>query len=175
MSSGLAERVILVDESGLPTGTAEKLEAHQPPGLLHLAFSVFAYDEQGRVLLQRRAAHKHHFRSRWSNTCCSHPRPGELAIDAGRRRLAEEMGIELDLRVVGRFTYRAEDPESGLIEHEVDDVLTGVYIGEPHPNADEVSAWRWAEIEQIENDLVDRPDDYTPWLLPALRLLRTST
>lgn len=174
MSSRLAERVILVDELGVPTGTAEKLAAHRHPGLLHLAFSVFVHDGQGRILLQQRAAHKHHFRSLWSNTCCSHPRPGESAAEAGRRRLLEEMGIDVDLEVVGRFTYRAEDAESGLVEHEVDDVLTGVYIGEPNPNADEVSAWRWAAIEQIERDLADQPDKYTPWLFPALKVLSTS-
>ncbi|MEX0667090.1 MAG: isopentenyl-diphosphate Delta-isomerase [Acidimicrobiia bacterium] len=167
------EHVILVDESGAPTGTAEKLVAHESPGLLHLAFSVFVYDGEGRVLLQRRAAQKHHFRNRWSNTCCSHPSPGEAAVEAGQRRLMEEMGIDLDLRVVGRFTYRAEDPESGLVEHEVDDVLTGAYIGEPRPNPNEVSAWRWADIGLIEADLADQPDEYTPWLLPALQVLRT--
>jgi isopentenyl-diphosphate delta-isomerase len=169
------EQVILVDESGAPTGSAEKISAHQPPGHLHLAFSVFVFDERGRVLLQRRAVHKHHFRSRWSNTCCGHPRFGEAVAEAGRRRLHEEMGIDLDLEVVGRFTYRAEDPESGLVEHEIDDVLRGFYLGEPDPNPDEVSAWRWAEVEDIETDLADQPDEYTPWLLPALRVLKSAS
>ena len=165
------EQVILVDESGVPTGTAGKLEAHRLPGLLHLAFSVFVRDDEGRLLLQRRAADKHHFRGLWSNTCCSHPRPGESTVEAGRRRLKEEMGIQVDLTVVGRFTYRADDPESGLVEHEVDDVLSGTYAGEPVPDPAEVSEWRWAEVEVLRRDLDDRPGEYTPWLAPALRVL----
>ena len=165
------EHVILVDESGAPTGTAEKLEAHRPPGMLHLAFSVFVTDEEGRLLLQRRAPQKHHFRSLWSNTCCSHPRPGESTVEAGRRRLREEMGIQVDLAVVGRFTYRADDPESGLVEHEVDAVLSGMYVGEPVPDPAEVSEWRWVEVEVLQRDLTDRPGQYSPWLAPALRVL----
>ena len=165
------EQVILVDELGVPTGTAEKLRAHRPPGLLHLAFSVFVYDEEGRLLLQRRAFDKHHFRNLWSNTCCSHPRPGESTVEGGARRLREEMGIQVDLSVVGRFTYRAEDPESGLVEHEVDDVLSGTYAGDPIPDPREVSEWRWAEVDVLQRDLVDRPGEYSPWLGPALRVL----
>ena len=165
------EQVILVDESGVPTGTAEKLEAHRPPGLLHLAFSVFVNDGEGRLLLQRRASNKHHFRNLWSNTCCSHPRPGESTVEAGRRRLREEMGIQVDLSIVGRFTYRADDPESGLVEHEVDDVLSGTYMGEPVPDPAEVSEWRWADVEVLQRDLADRPGEYSPWLAPALRVL----
>jgi isopentenyl-diphosphate Delta-isomerase len=167
----VVERVTLVDPSGAVTGTAGKLEAHRPPGLLHLAFSVFVQDAEGRVLLQQRAQSKHHFRGLWSNTCCSHPRPGESAAEAGERRLKEEMGIDVGLRVVGRFTYRAEDPASGLVEHEVDDVLAGLHTGDPAPDPSEVSAWRWATVAQVEREVAEQPDSLTPWLLPALRVL----
>jgi len=84
----------------------------------------------------------------------------------------EEMGLDIDLGILGRFTYRAEDPESGLVEAEVDDVLAGIFIGEPHPNPDEASAWRWVEVGELERDLADRPDHYTPWLRPALGVFR---
>ena len=81
------------------------------------------------------------------------------------------MGIDVGLRVVGRFTYRAEDPASGLVEHEVDDVLTGFHTGDPTPDPAEVSAWRWVTVAQVETETAEHPESLTPWLLPALRVL----
>jgi isopentenyl-diphosphate delta-isomerase len=164
------ELVILVDEADEPLGSQDKLAAHQPPGQLHRAVSVFVFDPSGRLLLQQRAAAKHHFRRRWSNTCCTPPRPGETVLDAGRRRLQEEMGISAELTAAGAFTYRATDPESGLVEHELDHVLVGRSAGEPVPDAAEVRAWEWIEVASLRRHLAAEPGRYTPWLGPALEL-----
>jgi isopentenyl-diphosphate Delta-isomerase len=162
------DQVVLVDTAAVPIGTAEKLEAHRSPGMLHLAISVFLLDEQGRLLLQGRSPDKYHFRGLWSNTCCSHPRPGERVVSAGRRRLKEEMGIEADLRAVGTFRYRAEDPDTGMVETEIDHVLIGGYEGDPDPDPAEVSQWRWVDLDDLAVDLVQRAGAYTPWLPRAL-------
>ena len=138
--------------------------------MLHLAISVFLLDEEGRLLLQRRSPDKYHFARLWSNTCCSHPRPGERVASAGRRRLEEEMGIEADLRTVGTFRYRAEDPATGMVENEVDTVLVGQYQGDPDPDPDEVSQWRWVDLDGLAVDLAQRPGAYTPWLQQALEV-----
>lgn len=164
------DQVILVDTDAVPIGTAEKLEAHRSPGLLHLALSVFLFDDQGRLLLQRRSPDKYHFRGLWSNTCCSHPRPGEAPVPAGRRRLREEMGIDAELRALGTFRYRAEDPGTGMVETEIDHVLIGGYEGDPDPDAAEVSQWRWVDLDDLAIDLVQRPGAYTPWLPKSLAL-----
>lgn len=164
------ELVILVDETDEPLGTEEKLAAHQPPGQLHRALSVFLFDPSGRLLLQQRAPAKHHFRERWSNTCCTHPRPGENVLEAGRRRLHEEMGVSVDLASAGTFTYKAVDVESGLVEHEVDHVLVGRFEGEPDPEAAEVQSWEWIDLAALRRSLINHPERYTPWLSPALEL-----
>jgi isopentenyl-diphosphate delta-isomerase len=162
------DQVVLVDTDAVPIGTAEKLEAHRSPGMLHLAISVFLFDDQGRLLLQRRSPDKYHFRGLWSNSCCSHPRPGEAALPAGRRRLREEMGIEAELRAVGKFRYRAEDPDTGMVETEIDHVLIGRYEGDPEPDLAEVSQWRWVDLDDLAVDLARLPGAYTPWLPQAL-------
>jgi isopentenyl-diphosphate delta-isomerase len=145
-----------------------KLAAHRPPGRLHLAFSIFVFDASDRLLLQRRADTKHHFRGQWSNTCCSHPHPGEDPVDAGRRRLGEEMGFAVALRGAGSFTYEADDPDSGLVEREVDHVLVGRFNGVPAPDPAEVGAWRWETIRRLRAELREHPENYTPWLAAAL-------
>ena len=152
-------------------GSADKLEAHRAPGMLHVAFSVVVLDRHGGVLLQRRAATKHHFRGLWSNTCCSHPRPGESVVAAGERRLAEEMGFTTSLVKVGTFTYRATDPDSGLVEHEMDHVLVGRHEGEPHPDPAEVSEWRRTDLGTLIADVAARPGRYTPWLAQVLEFV----
>lgn len=170
----MPERVVLVDIDGAVIGSAEKLEAHRAPGLLHVAFSVVVLDSDGSVLVQRRASNKHHFRGLWSNTCCSHPRPGESVVSAGERRLAEEMGFTTTLVDVGSFTYRATDPDSGLVEHEVDHVLVGSHRGDPEPDPAEVGAWRWVEFDSLTADVAARPGRYTPWLAAVLDVVAGS-
>lgn len=164
------EKVILVDENDRPIGTENKLRVHQNGGRLHRAFSVFIYDRDGRMLLQRRAAGKYHFAGLWTNACCSHPRPEETTIDAARRRLREELGIEIELREALSFTYHAFDPESGLDEREFLHVLTGTYEGECRPDPDEIAEIRWVKDQLIQRETSATPERFTPWFLEAIRL-----
>src|SRR5688572_17566304 len=136
MSAEPAHDIILVDEQDNPLGTSDKLSAHQHGGALHRAFSVFLFDASGRMLLQQRGAGKYHFANLWTNACCSHPRPGEETIDAARRRVREELGIDVALTHAFGFVYRAEDPTSGLTEHEYDHVFVGRFEGQLAPNLD---------------------------------------
>lgn len=164
--------VTLVDADDRELGSMEKLAAHVPPGRLHRAFSVVLIDERHRVLLQRRTITKYHFGGRWTNTCCSHPQPGDDLVDSARRRLAFEMGVRSDdLLAVGRFEYRAEDLAAGLVEHELDHVLVGSTGDEPDPHPAEVAETRWVAIDAVLADLERSPDRYTPWLAPVLSLV----
>jgi isopentenyl-diphosphate delta-isomerase len=159
----MEERVILVDARDVPIGTAGKLEAHQR-GVLHRAFSVFVRDDDGRLLLQRRAESKYHSGGLWSNSCCGHPRPGEATADAASRRLFEELGVRAGaLREVGQFTYRA-DLRDGLVEHECDHVLVGRIADRPRPDPAEVAEWRWITDEALRAELAERPEAFTAWL-----------
>jgi len=166
------ELVVLVDADDAPLGAMEKLSAHRGEGRLHRAFSVFVFDDLGRTLLQKRAETKYHFAGLWTNACCGHPRPGETPVQAGRRRLTEEMGIEIELREAGVFRYHAEDRESGLIEREIDHVLVGTFRGEPDPDPSEASGWRWVDPDELTEHLERGDDGFTPWLAPAWSIVR---
>ena len=166
------EHVILVDEFDNPIGTSEKLQAHRE-SLCHRAFSVFILRNtpELEILLQQRAHHKYHSPSLWTNTCCSHPRPGEDTIKAGQRRLKEEMGIEIPLRSLGRFHYIAHF-NNGLTENEVDYVLIGYWNNEVIiPDPEEISAYRWVSLVQLKNELKEQPERFTPWLEEALKMV----
>jgi len=156
-----SEHVILVDANDREIGTEEKLAAHRR-GVLHRAFSAFVFHPDGRMLLQRRALRKYHSAGLWSNTCCSHPRPGETVLDAARRRMVEEMGVSVDLEHAFSFTYRA-NLERDLVEHEFDHVLVGRSDDAPSPAAEEVADWRWVGINEIRNQINESPDDFTVW------------
>lgn len=156
------ERVILVDDQDHPQGDGDKLDVHRQ-GLLHRAFSVFVFSPDGDLLLQRRAEGKYHFANLWSNSCCGHPRPGEKTADAAVRRLGEELGFQTLLTEQVELVYRAEDPESGLAEHEYLHIFVGRYGDDPHPDPAEVGAWRWTPVAAVRRALVTRPQLFTPW------------
>jgi len=165
-------QVILCDESGRPTGTADLLAAHTGSGKLHLAFSVYVFSPDRRqVLLQQRAGGKMLWPLAWANTCCSHPRAGETPVQAGRRRLLEEMGLACELTVGPAFVYRAEDPAGRGVEHEYDILLVGTSEAAPAPDPTEVAAWEWADVESVEQDLRGRPGRYAPWFHRGLPLV----
>ena len=155
------EFVILVDTNDNELGKMEKIQAHKK-ALLHRAISVFIVNSHGEWLLQRRALHKYHSNGLWTNTCCSHQRVGETNIQAGRRRLREEMGFETDLSELFSFIYKAPF-DNGLTEHELDHVLLGYYSGSPDINPDEVAAWKWMGLDEIRQELEESPDNYTAW------------
>ncbi|MGO4911443.1 isopentenyl-diphosphate Delta-isomerase [Leeuwenhoekiella sp. W20_SRS_FM14] len=155
------ELVILVDENDQQVGLMPKMEAHEK-ALLHRAFSVFVFNENKELMLQRRALHKYHSPGLWTNTCCSHQREGESNIAAGKRRLMEEMGFVTELEESISFIYKAPF-DNGLTEHEFDHILLGNYEGLPNLNPDEVSEWKWMSLEDIKLDMISNPDVYTEW------------
>jgi isopentenyl-diphosphate delta-isomerase len=155
------EFVILVDAHDREVGVMEKMEAHRK-GVLHRALSVMVFNSRGEILLQKRAESKYHSGGLWTNTCCSHPRPGESVSAAASRRLKEEMGIELQLNPVGSFVYRAE-LDKALIEHELDHVFTGRFDGNPIINTHEVVDWKFISLTSLEKDMIANPNQYTEW------------
>ena len=159
----MEEQVILVDEQDNPVGLMPKLEAHQK-ALLHRAFSVFIFNDKGELMLQQRAKHKYHSPGLWTNTCCSHQREGESNVQAGKRRLQEEMGFTTELREVTSFIYKAPF-DNGLTEHEFDHVLLGYYEDDPEINPDEVASWKWMPLEEVKNNIDNHPDIYTVWFV----------
>lgn len=156
------ELVILVDEQDNEIGTKEKLQAHKDADL-HRAISVLIFNSKGEWLLQRRALTKYHSAGLWTNTCCSHPRPGEETSGAAKRRLMEEMGMEAQtLKHSFSFVYKIS-LEHGLSEHELDHVFVATTDNKPVINKDEVEEWKYLTTSEIENDLKSNPDNYTYW------------
>lgn len=172
------EHVILVDIDDNPVGIAEKILAHKQ-SLCHRAFSVFICRQsipKGtlEILLQQRAQTKYHSPNLWTNTCCSHPRPGEDTLLAAQRRLEEEMGIRTPLQSIGSFHYIAHF-ENGLVENEVDHVLIGFVDNTVtiYPNPKEVQQIRWITITELEKELEQDPSQFTPWLKQALECVQS--
>ena len=164
------DTLILVDAKDNKIGEEKKQLTHER-GLLHRAFSIFLFyrDENGLwLLLQQRNKNKYHCGGLWTNTCCSHPRPGETTIEAANRRLIDELNISADLKHVGSFIYRADFP-NGLIEHEYDHVFVGWFEKViPNYNTSEIQAAEWVKVSELLADLKANPEKYTPWFHKAL-------
>ena len=154
-------QVILVDGNDIQTGILDKMQAHRE-GVMHRAISVFIFNSKGEWLLQRRALDKYHSGGLWTNTCCSHPFPGESNIDAAIRRLQEEMGMEGELMELFSFIYK-EKLDHGLTEHEFDHVFYGIIDETPLPNFREVMEWKYVSYFNLHKDIAINPDNYTVW------------
>jgi isopentenyl-diphosphate delta-isomerase len=155
------ENVILVNHKDEQIGLMPKLEAHEK-AVLHRAFSVFVINSNNEIMLQQRAHQKYHSPLLWTNTCCSHQREGESNIQAGTRRLFEEMGFTTELKELFHFIYKAPF-DNGLTEHELDHVMIGYYNDEPDINKDEVESWKWMGIDDVKKDMLQHPEIYTVW------------
>ena len=157
----MIEYVILVDENDQQIGLMEKIEAHEKAAL-HRAFSVFIFNKKGELMLQQRAASKYHSPLLWTNTCCSHQRNGESNLEAGKRRLQEEMGFVTEISEVFSFIYNAPF-DNGLTEHELDHVMIGKYDDVPNINKEEVEAYKWMQLADVKKDIDENPSIYTAW------------
>ncbi|MFF0427071.1 isopentenyl-diphosphate Delta-isomerase [Streptomyces sp. NPDC004520] len=161
----------LVDEEGRTIGTAEKLAAHQAPGQLHRAFSVFLFDESGRLLLQRRALGKYHSPGVWSNTCCGHPYPGEAPFAAAARRTFEELGVSPTLLAeAGTVRYNHPDPASGLVEQEFNHLFVGLVQADPRPDPEEIESTEFVTADE----LIERHEavPFSAWFMTVLDAAR---
>ena len=155
------EQVILVNEKDEQIGLMPKMEAHEK-AVLHRAFSVFVFNNKNELMLQQRAAPKYHSPLLWTNTCCSHQRNGETNIEAGKRRLQEEMGFVCEIEEVTSFIYKAPF-DNGLTEHELDHILIGYYNENPVINTDEVESFKWMLLKDVKKDIEENPKIYTEW------------
>ena len=166
------DNVILVNSNDQKIGLMPKLEAHVR-GILHRAFSVLIFNKKGELLIQQRALDKYHTPGLWSNTCCSHQIDGETNIEAGKRRLFEEMGFEVELFNLDSFIYNAYF-DNGLIEHEFDHVLVGVFQGFPSINKNEVNDYKWIALDKLQMDINTTPENYTIWFRIILEKYKLS-
>ena len=163
----------LVDEHGRTLGQMPKLAAHEPPGRLHRAVSIFLVDWRGRLLLQRRASSKYHSGGLWSNTCCSHPAPGEDPADASARRVREELGIDpVGLTEAGTTVYHVTDPVSGLVEREWNHLFVGHAVQAPEPDPLEVEDWAAVPLDELQG--MDPDGCFTAWFPTVLEAVMPS-
>jgi isopentenyl-diphosphate delta-isomerase len=173
MFFAVIENVVLVDETDGALGTGEKLDVHRS-GVLHRAFSVFAFNDAGELLMQRRAWSKYHSGGLWTNTACGHPRPGEPTEDAARRRLFEEMGVSGgEFAPAGQLRYRAVIAD--LVENELDHLFVTSVASDPVPDPAEVVEWRFVPVPELAAWLRDRPADFTAWFPPAWEIVRAGS
>ena len=155
------EKVILVDEKDIPTGEMEKMEAHEK-AMLHRAVSVFIFNSKHQMLIQQRAMCKYHSPGLWTNTACTHPYPGESSMDAAKRRLQQEMGLEAELHEIFDFIYK-EKLDNELTEYEYDHVFIGYTDDIPVPDPDEVGDYKYIDAKELINQVKEHPASYTVW------------
>lgn len=157
------ELVVLLDEEGRATGTEDKAVVHHADTPLHLAFSCYLFDREGRVLVTRRATHKATFPGVTTNSCCGHPAPGEPLDEAVHRRVQQELGTAVSdlVLVLPRFRYRAE--QDGVVEHEMCPVFVGTAEGPVHPDPSEVDAAEWEPWADFRAAVLDGSRTVSRW------------
>lgn len=165
----LEETVNLVDSEGNKIGEMEKQKAHEL-GKLHEAFSIFIFNNDSKILLQKRAEKKYHSGGLWSNACCSHPEPSDNRCleDKAKDRLYAEMGFKCDLKLIGAIYYK-EHVGNGLIEHEYDYIIAGNYDGMPRCNPSEAQAFRWIDLLELQEEINKDPMKFTQWMRIILK------
>jgi isopentenyl-diphosphate delta-isomerase len=166
------ELLILVDEEDQIIGYKDKLSCHQGSGTLHRAFSIFIFNNEGKLLMQQRSEQKQLWPLFWSNSCCSHPRKREKIGTAVSRRLYEELGIRTNLKFIYKFMYQATFKEIGS-ENEYCSVFIGKSDQPVHSNINEIAAVKYLDPEELDELLNKNPDEFTPWFKLEWEQIRT--
>jgi isopentenyl-diphosphate Delta-isomerase len=157
------EMVVLLGDDGTPLGTERKDKVHGAATPLHLAFSCYGFDAEGRLLVTRRADGKRAFPGVWTNTCCGHPGPGEFMEAAVARRMDAELGIRAIGLVCALPTFRYRAESNGVVENEICPVFLGWVAGEPAPDAEEVGAVDWIDWPAYVARAERADSDLSPW------------
>ena len=165
----------IVDIDGRTMGEMEKISAHEKGGVWHRAISVFLFDINGRLLLQKRAKGKYHFAGLWANSCCSHPTVDETIEHAAMRAIKHELGIETSVKEVAVVRYSALDPVSGHTEKEHDHIMVGMFGSDLVPNPEEVELTRWISFKDLRAEIDWQPEKFAPWLPIILREVTSFT
>jgi isopentenyl-diphosphate Delta-isomerase len=160
--SNASEELIVVDEHDREVGSRSKSDCHSGGGILHRAFSIFVFNGDNELLLQKRSPTKLLWPNYWSNTCCSHPRRGESMERAVQRRLEQELGFMCPLEFLYKFKYQAQYGSIGA-EHEYCSVYYGRYDGPVDVNINEIADWRFIGVTDLERELARAPESFTPW------------
>ena len=169
--SSEAEQLILVDEQDREIGSDSKAACHDAHGMLHRAFSLFVFNGRGELLLQQRSSSKRLWPGYWANSCCSHPRRGEDMPTATRRRLREELGLACELKFLYKFQYQADYGELGA-EHELCWVYVGSSDAPVRVNANEIADWRFIAPGELDREIAEHSERFTPWLRLEWQRLR---
>jgi isopentenyl-diphosphate delta-isomerase len=154
--------LILVDGDDNILGYETKEKCHQGEGLLHRAFSIFIFNKNKELLIQKRSGLKLLWPLYWSNSVCSHPRKGESDLEAAHRRLKEEIDIDVPLRFLFKFQYQASFKDVGS-ENELCSVYIGITEVSIRANPEEIEEWKFIDFEELNRDMEVHPDVYTPW------------
>jgi len=169
--SSESEELILVDSEDNELGYGSKASCHDGNGVLHRAFSLFLFNDDGELLLQQRGVEKRLWPGYWSNTCCSHPRRGETLPIATMRRLRDELNTAAELEFIYKFCYQAHYNEAGS-ENELCHVYLGKIDGDIRPNDSEIESVRFISAERLDDELDAHPEQFTPWFMKEWKVLR---
>lgn len=161
-------KLILVDKKNRKIRVGDKKRAHLGKGILHRAFTVFVFNPENQLLIQKRSKDKFLWPLAWEASCSSHPLPGEDYLAAGKKRLKKELGFSCKLKLLGQFQYQANYQNIGS-ENEICALLIGKYNGKIKPNKKELAEYKWIDLKELKKDLAKKPEEYAPWLKIALK------
>lgn len=164
------QNLVLVDENDNVIGSETKQKCHDGKGILHRAFSVFIFNNKNQLLIHQRSGSKRLWPLFWTNTCCSHPSQNETYEEAGERRLKEELGISCSLKFLYKFQYQVPFKDTGS-ENEMCAVLIGKCDENPSSDPKEISDWKFIDLNELQKNIAENPDKYTPWFKMELKRL----
>lgn len=169
-----SDYIVLVDKQNAVLGTAPKLETHNENTPLHRGFSVFLFNSKGELLLQQRSHTKKTWPLAWSNSVCGHPMLNESNIDAAKRRLNFELGLNVENveEILPDYSYKAE--MNGIWENEICPVLVCFTDKKPVANKDEVENIRWIPWQDFLKEIDDENKIYSLWSKEEARQLATN-
>ncbi len=161
----MGEYLDVVDSKDTVIGNASREQIH-PSNMLHRGVHIFVFNSEGKLLVEKRDETKDVYPNYYGCSVSEHLMSGENYLDAARRGLKEELGIEnQELKELAKIEIMLPEAKGAK------DLMINTFYeirldaGNLNMRVSEKTGIEYFTLDEIKNAIKNKTMDFAPWFL----------